>query len=656
MSNTTILIVEDEAIVAADLNNKLRCLGYEVAGIASEGEEAIALAGSLHPNLVIMDIQLEGSMDGIEAAQAIQNIWDVPVIYLTAHSDSATIARAKLTGPIGYILKPFEERELAIQVELALYKHQADQQVRRQREWLRVTLCSIGDAVIATDSEGCISFINPVAESLTGWTTDEAVGLPISQVFRVVNEQTGRPLEEPVTRVLREGCAVALANHAALITKDGRLVPVEDTAAPILEATGQVIGAVLVFHDVTEKRRVEEEQHQLNITLENRVVERTAMAESRALQLHQLALELSKAEDRERKQIALILHDDLQQYLAAIHFHLQMLLPKDSADPIMKERVEQMEQLISVSIKKCRSLSYELSPPVLHQSGFLAALNWLAEDVEKKHGLKVILKTFSDSEPDSSALASLLFRSVRELLFNAIKHSGAKSAVVETTCEGDWIRIRVKDNGRGCVPDAYQAKDRNMTGFGLFNLKERITFLGGRLDIESAPGKGCCVTLEVPKQAIHKSKTDTENHEAIRNILQELEVTDNPDNLFQPKRQRILLADDHAVMRKGLSILLEDIDDFQVVAEAADGRQAVRLASELKPDVILMDISMPEMDGIEATAEIHQLLPNIRIIGLSMHDDPGTKDRMIKAGAAAYIYKASPAEKLIDTIRGCLST
>jgi PAS domain S-box-containing protein len=656
MSNTAILIVEDEAIVAEDLKNKLKRLGYEVAGIAAEGEEAVALVGSLRPNLVIMDIQLEGSIDGIEAAQAIQHFCDVPVIYLTAHSDSATIARAKLTGPIGYILKPFEERELAIQVELALYKHRIDQQVRRQREWLRVTLTSIGDAVIATDSEGLISFINPVAESLTGWTTDEAVGQSISQVFRVVNEQTGQPLEEPVTQVLREGCAVDLANHAALITKDGRIVPVEDTAAPILTATGEVIGAVLVFQDVTEKRRAEEEQHQLNITLENRVAERTAIAESRAMQLQQLALELSKAEDRERKQIALILHDDLQQYLAAIHFHLQMLFPKNSADPVMKERVEHLEHLISVSIKKCRSLSYELSPPVLHQSGFLAALEWLAEDVEKKHGFKVILKTSGDSEPDSSALASLLFRSVRELLFNAIKHSGVRSAMVETAGEGEWIRIRVKDNGQGSVPSSYQAKDKNMRGFGLFNIRERVTFLGGRLTIESAIGKGCCVTLEVPKQADHRHKTDTENPEAIRNILKELEASNKPENLVQPKRQRILLADDHAVMRKGLSILLEDIDDFQVVAEAADGRQAVRMASELKPDVILMDISMPEMDGIDATAEIHQLLPNIRIIGLSMHDDPGTIDRMIKAGAAAYIYKASPAEKLISTIRGCLST
>jgi PAS domain S-box-containing protein len=258
MSKTTILIVEDEAIVAADLAGKLGRLGYEIAGTAAAGEEAVAVASRLRPNLVLMDIWLEGPMDGIAAAEAIRSQIDLPVVFLTAHSDPATLARAKLTGPFGYILKPFEERELATQIEMAIYRHQADRELRQQREWLRVTLTSIGDAVIATDAGGRISFVNPVAEALTGWKADEAAGQPIQEVFRVVNEHSGEALEEPVARVLCEGRAVELANHAALMTKDGRKVPVEDSAAPILDAAGQVIGAVLVFHDVTEKRRAEQ--------------------------------------------------------------------------------------------------------------------------------------------------------------------------------------------------------------------------------------------------------------------------------------------------------------------------------------------------------------------------------------------------------------
>ena len=258
MSKLTILIVEDEAIVAADLAGKLARLGYAVAGIAAQGEEAVALAGRLRPQLVLMDIWLEGPMDGIEAAEAICRQQDVPVVYLTAHSDAATLARAKLTGPFGYVLKPFDERDLATQIEMAFYRHQADRQLRQQRELLRVTLTSIGDAVIATDAGARITFVNPVAESLTGWKAEEAAGQPIQRVFRILDEQNGQPLVEPVARVLREGRAVELANHTALLTRDGRRVPIEDSAAPILDAAGEVIGAVLVFHDVTEKRRGED--------------------------------------------------------------------------------------------------------------------------------------------------------------------------------------------------------------------------------------------------------------------------------------------------------------------------------------------------------------------------------------------------------------
>jgi PAS domain S-box-containing protein len=149
-------------------------------------------------------------------------------------------------------------RDLSTQIELALYKHKADLQVREQREWLRVTLTSIGDAVIATDAAGRITFVNPVAESLIGWTAREAIGQPISKVFRIVNEQTGRSLEDPIACVLRECRTIPLANHKALVTKDGLIVPIEDSASPILDANGRVIGVVLVFHDVTQKRRAQE--------------------------------------------------------------------------------------------------------------------------------------------------------------------------------------------------------------------------------------------------------------------------------------------------------------------------------------------------------------------------------------------------------------
>ncbi len=255
MNKTTILIVENEAIVAADLSGKLRRLGYEVCGIASKGEDAVALACSLRPRLVLMDIRLEGSMDGIAAAEIIRNRIDVPVIYLTALSDAATLARAKFTDPFGYILKPFEERELATQIELALYKHQADKQIREQAAWLRVTLASIGDAVIAADASGLVTFLNPIGEKLTGWNLEQALGQPIQSVFNIINEKTRMPAEDIVDHVLKEGMAANLANNTALIARDGREISIEDSAAPIKGEAGNVIGVVLVFHDVPRKGR-----------------------------------------------------------------------------------------------------------------------------------------------------------------------------------------------------------------------------------------------------------------------------------------------------------------------------------------------------------------------------------------------------------------
>jgi len=258
MNKTSILIVEDEGIVAANLSDKLIQLGHGVSGIAAGAEEAIEKALTLRPQLILMDIQLNGLNDGIWAAEAIQMQYDVPIIYLTAHSDPATLARAKVTGPLGYVLKPFEMRDLATQIEMALYRHQAEQQLREQRELLRVTLTSIGDAVIATDSDGLISFMNPVAEALTGWPMPEAAGKPFQEIVRIVNKYSRAIVDDPVSEVLRTGLVVGLANHTLLLQRDGGEVPIDDSGAPILDSKGNILGEVLVFRDISERRQAEE--------------------------------------------------------------------------------------------------------------------------------------------------------------------------------------------------------------------------------------------------------------------------------------------------------------------------------------------------------------------------------------------------------------
>jgi PAS domain S-box-containing protein/putative nucleotidyltransferase with HDIG domain len=257
MVKKRILVVEDEAIVAEDIRVSLEGMGYEVVGIASTGEDAIKKTNELRPDLVLMDIVLGGKVNGINAAGDIRSSLNIPVIYLTAYSDEKTLERAKLTEPFGYIIKPFNERELRGTIETALYKHEIEERLRESREWLRVTLRSIGDAVIATDTEARVIFMNPQAETLTGWRETEATGKGLKEVFNIINELTGKEAENPVGRILREGVVVGLANHTVLISKDGRHIPIEDSGAPIKDSHGNIIGVVMVFHDVTEKRRIE---------------------------------------------------------------------------------------------------------------------------------------------------------------------------------------------------------------------------------------------------------------------------------------------------------------------------------------------------------------------------------------------------------------
>jgi PAS domain S-box-containing protein len=253
-----IMVVEDEGIVALDLQSRLQSLGYGVPAVASSGEEAIARAAENRPDLVLMDIKLKGEIDGVEAAEQIRARFQIPVIYLTAYADEATLQRARVTEPFGYILKPFEERELSATIEMALYRHDVERRSRESERWLFTTLKSIGDAVIATDGKGRISFINPVAETLTGWKHKEALGQDLTRVFHIINEETRTVIENPGMEALRTGVVTGLRNHTILIAKDGTEISIDDSAAPIRDDQENMTGVVLVFRDITKRRRAEE--------------------------------------------------------------------------------------------------------------------------------------------------------------------------------------------------------------------------------------------------------------------------------------------------------------------------------------------------------------------------------------------------------------
>ncbi|MCQ3980716.1 MAG: GGDEF domain-containing response regulator, partial [Anaerolineae bacterium] len=258
MDKAQILIVEDESIVAFDLKKKLMRLGYGVPALAVSGMEAIALSAGIRPDLVLMDIRLQGDMDGIEAAEHIRTQLNLPVIYLTAYADETTLQRAKISEPYGYLLKPLAERELQISIEMALYRHHLEQKLEQSEQWLSAVLDSIGEAIIATDETGQIKFMNPVAETLTGWSQAESLGRDLNEVFNLVVNQGSPHGENPARQVLGNEMAAELQPPVRLTTKGGSGIYIEESFAPIRAGQGQISGTVLAFRDVTDRRRLED--------------------------------------------------------------------------------------------------------------------------------------------------------------------------------------------------------------------------------------------------------------------------------------------------------------------------------------------------------------------------------------------------------------
>lgn len=257
MGKVKILVVEDEAVVAEDIKVTLQNMGYEVSAVISSGEMAVKKTEELKPDLVLMDIVLKGKLNGINAAGEIHSRLNIPVIYLTAYSDEKILEQAKVTEPFGYIVKPFGDRELHSAIEMALYKHSAERKLKESREWLSTVLRSIGDAIIATNREGKVMFMNPVAEALIGCRGIEAMGKSIKEVFNIINEETGKEMENPVTKILSEGVVIKLTDPTVLVSKDGAKRLIDGNGTPIRNEEGNIIGAALVFTDVTEKRHAQ---------------------------------------------------------------------------------------------------------------------------------------------------------------------------------------------------------------------------------------------------------------------------------------------------------------------------------------------------------------------------------------------------------------
>ncbi|MDK1023573.1 MAG: EAL domain-containing protein [Gammaproteobacteria bacterium] len=252
MAKTSLMIVEDEVLVARDIKSRLERMGYEVIGTATKGLQAVDMAINLRPDLILMDINLRGDMDGITAAMTIHETYDVPVIFCTAYSNKAILDRAKISEPYGYVLKPFDNRELEINIEIALYKHKIEKDLRVTRQQFKVTLTNISDGVVATDATGKVFLVNPVAETLTGLPSTHARGQSLSKIMQIKDFETGEYFTDFQEKVLNSQDYFN-DTRLYLVRADGEEIPVEISVNFMKEDEGRFEGIVLTIRDISKQ-------------------------------------------------------------------------------------------------------------------------------------------------------------------------------------------------------------------------------------------------------------------------------------------------------------------------------------------------------------------------------------------------------------------
>lgn len=638
MASAQIMVVEDESIIAEDIQAMLETLGYTVPAIAFSGEEAIRKAAETRPDLVLMDIVLKGRMDGVAAAEYLRAHHRIPVIYVTAYADEQTLSWAKLTEPLGYILKPIDERELHTAIELALYKHQAEKKVQESEQWLATTLRSISDAVLTTDAQGRVTFLNPMAEALTGWRQAEAVGCAVTEVLQLIEEEHLLTYDHPVIRALHEGEAVDLANHdLRLRAKDGGEHPIGGSVAPIRDAHGRLMGAVMVFQDITERRQFEEQLIQAQkLDAIGRLAGRVAHDFNNLLTVISLYSELLMGQHRNT--------DQLHRYAYEI-----------------KKAVEHAttltNQLLALGRKQV------LQPVVLNLNAVLTDMEEMLQRLSGDH-IDVVMAPGA-----APSLVNIDPGQLEQVILNLVINArdampqGGTLSIATANVEldersarrwagirpGAYARLTVADTGHGMDSTTqarlfepfFTTKPRGKgTGFGLSIVHGIIAQSGGHIAVDSALGQGTTVTIYLPLAEIGVM---TRPASAISNpLLQGTETV-----LLVEDEQEVRAAVFESLQMRGYTVL-----------KACNGQEAMVISKRYKGpiDLLLTDVVMPQMSGPEVVKRLAPQRPTMKIILMSGYPGDALAPGDFRNPDVGFLSKPFTPETLARKVREVLDT
>jgi PAS domain S-box-containing protein len=518
-------------------------------------------------------------------------------------------------------------------------RKRAEEELRSSEAQFRAMVENALDLIALCNPDNTFRYINPALEQVLGYRPEEVLGTVIPDL---IHPEDIEQFVEKMSQEIMSGSVSAVGPiEIRWRRKDGSYRHLESYINNLI-GDPNVRGVVGIARDVTERKRAEEEIRHINETLEWRVAERTEQLAERESQLKDLVGKLVAAQEEERRRVAYDVHDGLAQVAIAAYHHLQVFV--DAHPPgstVGKGEVGRALELVRQTVGEARRIIADLRPTTLDDFGLATAIRQQVETL-RAEGWQIGYEEALGEERLPTETETALYRVTQEALTNARKHAHTTRAHITLGRRGQSIYLEVRDRGRGFEQSAMQEASGPGERVGLSSMRERVALLGGELKIMSEPGAGTSVVVEVPLPVPEVT-------------IQVPEDIDVGHVRRETGPARLLIADDHALTREGIRTALASVPDLEVIAEAANGREALELCRELRPELVLMDVRMPEMNGLTATRAIKGERPDTSVLMVTTYENPNYLLEAIKAGAAGYVLKDAPRGQLLGTVRRVLS-